>query len=70
MVPELAKTFAGQFPELDSQQDFIARVIQEEEISFLKTLETGIKKFDQYEGKLWMENLHSNSSTLSGSQLI
>ncbi|MBK9423279.1 MAG: alanine--tRNA ligase [Bacteroidetes bacterium] len=51
MVPELAKTFAGQFPELDSQQDFIARVIQEEEISFLKTLETGIKKFDQYEGK-------------------
>ncbi|MBL7913815.1 MAG: alanine--tRNA ligase [Bacteroidia bacterium] len=51
MVPVLAKSFAGQFPELDSQQDFIARVIQEEEISFLKTLETGIKKFDQYEGK-------------------
>jgi alanyl-tRNA synthetase len=52
MVPVLAKSFAGQFPELDSQQDFIARVIQEEEISFLKTLETGIKKFDQYEGKI------------------
>jgi alanyl-tRNA synthetase len=47
----LAKSFEGQFPELDSQQDFIARVIQEEEHSFLKTLETGIKKFDQYTGK-------------------
>lgn len=51
MVPVLCKSFEGQFPELDSQQDFIARVIQEEEHSFLKTLETGIKRFEQYEGK-------------------
>lgn len=51
LVPVLAKTFAGQFPELETQQDFIARVIHEEENSFLKTLETGIKKFDQYQEK-------------------
>jgi len=51
LVPVLAKTFAGQFSELESQQDFIARVIHEEENSFLKTLETGIKKFDQYQAK-------------------
>jgi len=51
LVPVLAKIFNGQFPELETQQDFIARVIQEEENSFLKTLETGIKKFDQYQGK-------------------
>ncbi|HMT28681.1 MAG TPA: alanine--tRNA ligase [Bacteroidia bacterium] len=51
MVPVLAKTFAGQFPELETQQDFIARVIHEEENAFLKTLETGIKKFDQYQEK-------------------
>ena len=50
LVPVLAKIFNGQFPELETQQDFIARVIQEEENSFLKTLETGIKKFDQYQG--------------------
>ncbi len=48
LIPVLAKTFEGQFPELETQQDFIARVIQEEENAFLKTLETGIKKFDQY----------------------
>jgi len=52
LVPVLAKTFEGQFPELQTQQDFIARVIREEENSFLKTLETGIKKFDQYQGKV------------------
>src|SRR5688572_7370118 len=51
LVPVLAKIFNGQFPELESQQDFISRVIQEEENSFLKTLETGIRKFDQYQGK-------------------
>ncbi len=48
LVPVLAKIFNHQFPELDSQSDFIARVIQEEETSFLKTLETGIRKFEQY----------------------
>ncbi len=48
LVPVLAKIFNGQFPELESQQDFISRVINEEENSFLKTLETGIKKFEQY----------------------
>ncbi len=49
LVPVLSKIFNGQFPELASQQEFIARVINEEENSFLKTLETGIKKFDQYQ---------------------
>jgi alanyl-tRNA synthetase len=48
MIPSLTESFSGQFPELDSQQDFIARVIREEENAFLKTLETGIRKFDQY----------------------
>ena len=50
LIPVLAKTFNGQFPELETQQDFISRVIREEEIAFLKTLETGIKKFEQYTG--------------------
>ncbi|MFM7053890.1 MAG: alanine--tRNA ligase, partial [Bacteroidota bacterium] len=50
MVPVLAGTFEGQFPELESQQDFIARVIREEENAFLRTLETGIRKFENYQG--------------------
>jgi len=51
LVPVLGSTFEGQFPEIDSQQDFISRVIREEENSFLRTLETGIRKFENYEGK-------------------
>ena len=50
VVPVLARSFDGQFPELDSQQDFIARVIREEEFAFLRTLETGIRKFENYAG--------------------
>ncbi|MEY3342647.1 MAG: hypothetical protein RL090_331 [Bacteroidota bacterium] len=50
MVPVLAGTFEGQFPELETQQDFIARVIREEENAFLRTLETGIRKFENYQG--------------------
>ena len=38
------------FPELHQQQDFVARVIQEEESNFLKTLGSGIKLFYEY---LW-----------------
>ena len=51
MVPLLADQFASVFPELKAQQDFVARVIQEEETSFLRTLETGIKKFEVFKGK-------------------
>lgn len=51
LVPVLANTFEGQFPELESQKDFIAKVIREEESAFLRTLETGIRKFEQHEGK-------------------
>ncbi len=50
VVPVLARSFDGQFPELDSQQDFISRVIREEEFAFLRTLETGIRKFENYAG--------------------
>ena len=52
MVPLLADQFAVVFPELKSQQDFVARVVMEEEASFLRTLETGIRKFEAYEGKV------------------
>ena len=50
LIPILAEQFKNVFPELKAQQDFIIRVIQEEESSFLRTLESGIKKFEEYKG--------------------
>lgn len=46
LVPVLANQFADVFPELKSQQDFVSKVIEEEEKTFLRTLETGLKRLD------------------------
>ena len=46
LVPVLADQFADVFPELKAQQDFVTRVVEEEEKSFLRTLETGIRRFE------------------------
>ncbi|WP_374164241.1 alanine--tRNA ligase [Arcticibacter sp. MXS-1] len=53
LVPVLAEQFDGVFPELKAQQDFVQKVILEEEVSFLRTLSTGIQRFEKYaaEGK-------------------
>ena len=47
LVPLLADQFAPIFPSVGEQQDFIAKVIQEEEQSFLRTLDVGLGKLDQ-----------------------
>ena len=47
LVPILAEQFATVFPGVKEQQDFIAKVIQEEEQSFLRTLEVGLRKMEQ-----------------------
>ena len=46
LIPILAEQFKDVFPEIKSQQDFIMRVVTEEENAFLRTLEVGIKKFE------------------------
>jgi alanyl-tRNA synthetase len=46
IIPLLAEQFDGVFPELVAQQDFVQKVILEEENSFLRTLETGLKRLD------------------------
>ena len=46
LVPVLSEQFANVFPELKAQQDFVAKVILEEETSFLKTLDNGLKRLD------------------------
>ncbi|WP_461099556.1 alanine--tRNA ligase [Spirosoma luteolum] len=47
LVPTLALQFAEVFPELNVQRDFVATVIREEEIAFLRTLGTGLGRLDQ-----------------------
>ncbi len=51
LVPLLADEFAHVFPELKAQQDFVQKVILEEERSFLRTLENGLKRLDTVEAK-------------------
>jgi alanyl-tRNA synthetase len=48
LVPLLAEQFKGVFDELYAQKDFVQKVVLEEENGFLRTLETGIEKFDKY----------------------
>ncbi len=47
LLPVIAKQFETVFPELIQQQDFIGKVIKEEEEGFLRTLEKGLKKIDE-----------------------
>jgi alanyl-tRNA synthetase len=47
LVPVLVDIMGEAYPELPAQQKFIEKVIEEEESSFLRTLETGIKMLDQ-----------------------
>jgi alanyl-tRNA synthetase len=47
LVQTLAKQFAGVFPELNAQKEFVQKVVREEEESFLRTLDKGLKKIDE-----------------------
>ena len=44
LVDILSEQFKNVFPELYSQKDFVAKVIREEEVSFLKTLIKGVER--------------------------
>ena len=58
LIPILAEEFKNVFPELKAQQDFVQKVILEEERSFLRTLELGLKRFD---------NLNTEGGRVKGS---
>ena len=46
LMPVIAQQFKAVFPELYQQQEFVAKVIKEEEDAFLKTLDKGLKRMD------------------------
>ena len=48
LLSTLVSQMGKQFPEIIKQQDLIYKVIKEEELSFLRTLSSGIQKFEQY----------------------
>ena len=47
LVPVLIENMGGAYPELKAQQALIEKVIKEEEESFLRTLETGIRLLEK-----------------------
>ena len=47
LVVVLANDLGQQFTELDAQKDLIQKVVKEEEESFLRTLEDGLKRIEQ-----------------------
>ncbi len=61
LSPVLIETMGDAYPELEAQKTLIERVIQEEENSFLRTLETGIRLLE----KKMEETKNSGSKTLS-----
>lgn len=61
LLPTLSLQMGEVFPELKSQEDFIAKVIREEEVSFLRTLEKGLLKLEGIK-----KELNGKSTTISG----
>lgn len=60
LTPVLARQLKDVFPELYNQQDYVSKVIREEEHSFLRTLDKGLKRIDALQTEL-------KDNTLSGS---
>ena len=51
LVPTLVEQMGHQYPELAKQQQLVTRIILEEEQAFLRTLASGIRRFEEYIGR-------------------
>jgi alanyl-tRNA synthetase len=47
IVPVLANQFSQVFPELKAQEEFVSKVVKEEEAAFLRTLDNGLRRIEQ-----------------------
>jgi len=66
LIPVLSEQFKDVFPELTAQEEFVTRVILEEEKSFLRTLESGLKRLD-----IIMANLkEKETNVIAGSEVF
>jgi alanyl-tRNA synthetase len=63
LVDVLVREMGDFFPELEKQESIIKNVIKEEEISFLRTLDQGLKRIDQIISD-------SNSKLIEGSKVF
>ncbi len=61
LVPLLADFFSDIFPGYHTQSAFLQKVIEQEELSFLRTLEAGIKRF---------ETLKANQQVIAGQDVF
>lgn len=61
LVAVLGEQMREAFPELDTQKDYVSKVIYEEESSFLRTLEKGLKRIDLIQSAV-------KDNTISGEQ--
>ena len=61
LVPVLGSQLKDVFPELEKQKDYVSKVIFEEEASFLRTLDKGLKRLENIEGEV-------KNKTISGEQ--
>jgi alanyl-tRNA synthetase len=66
LVSVLAEQFKDVFPELKSQEDFVTKVILEEEKSFLRTLESGLKRLDTITANLKEKGIN----TIEGAEVF
>jgi len=66
LIPQLATQFENVFPELIKQQDFVAKVIKEEEDAFLRTLATGITRFERHIDELVQSGITNTSKPIDG----
>lgn len=62
LLPTLIESMGQAYPELEAQKELVGKVIREEEESFLRTLETGIKLLDGVMSKAKAEG----KDTISG----
>ncbi len=66
LIPLLAEEFKSVFPELDAQRDFVEKVILEEERSFLKTLEGGLKRIEALKPARMMQSGRVDDKRIDG----
>ncbi|MEO5602465.1 MAG: alanine--tRNA ligase, partial [Cyclobacteriaceae bacterium] len=52
LVPVLAEQLSEAFPELKMQQEYVSKVVFEEESSFLRTLEKGLRRIEMLQSEL------------------